>query len=489
MTIKMGYGSFHETQNNIENNYYYDYEEFDIDKLVAESEYLGDFNEDGWWTWLCRDCIWPVLLQSSNTIFPILFLSILFQLSSRGLEGVRHLSSAGFGIAAIIFSFPDTWHFFIAMCSGAIAVFFLSTYIFKTIKKRTLSLSFIFIVSSVVAEFWLSPIIWHAHRGPALLLTMKVVSVAAEGHHLYIDQLAGYLLCPGTVVFGPWIKFSTYASLFHHRPFFTKTWFFSLCHLILFSSIFLLSSVCLTSVVLTDYTSPEAGIPQLSEWLPLSLMRWVSSYRDAFAFRASHYYVSYASQATLIAMGLSIRGEDGSDIDVSVSHPLKVEFPRSLVEVVVFWNIPMHHWLKDYIFRPLLPTGVFLAVIATYLASALLHGLNFQLGAVLMSLGLYSYIEHALRCKLARVFDACVLARACKGCQHSRQAWSALTLVINGVFSCLALFHLAYLGVGFSNDDSQTHGYSMSHVLDKWGRLGFGSHLVALATFVFYLLI
>ena len=32
--------------------------------------------------------------------------------------------------------------------------------------------------------------------------------------------------------------------------------------------------------------------------------------------------------------------------DVAVSRPLNVEFPRSIVEVVTNWNIPMHFWLK-----------------------------------------------------------------------------------------------------------------------------------------------
>ena len=32
-------------------------------------------------------------------------------------------------------------------------------------------------------------------------------------------------------------------------------------------------------------------------------------------------------------------------------------------------------------------------------------------------------------------------------------------------------------------------GYSMQHTLSKWSRLGYASHWVALATYLFYLLI
>ena len=55
--------------------------------------------------------------------------------------------------------------------------------------------------------------------------------------------------------------------------------------------------------------------------------------------------------------------------------------------------------------------------------SALFHGLNFQLAAVLLSLGLYTYVEFTLRSKLASIFDACILARPCpEGCQHKAKS-------------------------------------------------------------------
>ena len=34
------------------------------------------------------------------------------------------------------------------------------------------------------------------------------------------------------------------------------------------------------------------------------------------------------------------------DRDLSVAKPLHMELPRSLVDVVSNWNLPMHFWLK-----------------------------------------------------------------------------------------------------------------------------------------------
>lgn len=59
--------------------------------------------------------------------------------------------------------------------------------------------------------------------------------------------------------------------------------------------------------------------------------------------------------------------------DLTVSKPLNVELPRSMVEVVTSWNLPMSCWLNNYVFKNALHLGTFSAVLVTYAASALLH--------------------------------------------------------------------------------------------------------------------
>ena len=61
------------------------------------------------------------------------------------------------------------------------------------------------------------------------------------------------------------------------------------------------------------------------------------AYRKALSFRSSHYFVSYFSEVSSLLAGL----EAGP-----VAKPSFIELPRSLVEVVIYWNMPMHHWLK-----------------------------------------------------------------------------------------------------------------------------------------------
>ena len=79
------------------------------------------------------------------------------------------------------------------------------------------------------------------------------------------------------------------------------------------------------------------------------------AFRDAQSFRFSHYFVSYLSEATAVMAGVgALRGGGhgnggggGGGTELTVCSSVQVEAPRSLVEVVMHWNIPMHTWLKN----------------------------------------------------------------------------------------------------------------------------------------------
>lgn len=275
------------------------------------------------------------------------------------------------------------------------------------------------------------------------------------------------------------------------------------------------------------------------------------------SFRASHYFVSYVGEAVAVAAGFGRGDPKGGRDDpadgtaaggwngVLITKPHDIEVPRSLLDVVVSWNVPMHRWLKTCellpiqggpwgsklvdsndrlspftidladCFRTTLPRfGGFVAVLVTYTASVVLHGLNFQLGAVLFSLGFYTFTEHSLRRRLSLRFDASVAAkRDPKRAFRYREGHAGVVLV-NFFFGLLACFHLAYLGVMFNQQEdimvlflrfppkkavtkcgqkkycwifpliSQAEGYSWRHTLAKWEALNYASHIVVSVTFL-----
>merc|ERR1712111_100760 len=74
------------------------------------------------------------------------------------------------------------------------------------------------------------------------------------------------------------------------------------------------------------------------------------------SFRASHYFVSFISEASAVACGFGCQRSLAPHLgvtkwDVPVAEPHNIEVPRSLVEVVVSWNIPMHKWLKKILLQ------------------------------------------------------------------------------------------------------------------------------------------
>ncbi|NXO05077.1 PORCN palmitoleoyltransferase, partial [Rhinopomastus cyanomelas] len=215
-----------------------------------------------------------------------------------------------------------------------------------------------------------------------------------------------------------------------------------------------------------------------------ALRRWLRAYESALSFHFSNYFVAFLSEATATLAGSgSSQHHDNLSWDLAVSRPLKVELPRSMADVVTNWNLPMSHWLHTYVFQTARRLGTFAAVLGTYAASALLHGLSFHLAAVLLSLGLITYSEHSLRQRLAALLDACILSRRCPpACSH-RHKDDLWVRALNGVLGALALLHLAYLGALFdadADDGLEEQGYGMAYTIRKWSELHWAGHWATL---------
>lgn len=131
------------------------------------------------------------------------------------------------------------------------------------------------------------------------------------------------------------------------------------------------------------------------------------------------------------------------------------------------------------------PYGKFSAILFTYLISALLHGINVPLASVLLTLGFATYAEYTVRSKMAEIFDACILASACRVCQHRYKANNVYVIAINAAFTVLAIVNLAYLGIMFEEPmESENLTFQLQHVLTTWGGMKFFTHWVIGFTFI-----
>ena len=243
----------------------------------------------------------------------------------------------------------------------------------------------------------------------------------------------------------------------------------------------LLSSTCVLGGILFN-----------DSYLPFSLV----ALRDSYSFILSNFFVSYLS--TVIACSGGILGitEETSKTEryLVVSKPFDVLVPHSLTQLVIAWSIPMHTWLRRFVFRPIhSKMGPFVAILATYLASALLHGVNAQIAVVLLTVGFFTYIEYNFRARLAKVFDACVGSRPCEDtsagvCHHKYDLDHPVVRCVNVSFSFYAAVLFAYSTACFGEDSEhgdQTTGYSLQHLLYTWSKLNWFGHAISLLTFLF----
>uniref|UniRef100_A0A3B4ZLM6 Protein-cysteine N-palmitoyltransferase porcupine-like n=1 Tax=Stegastes partitus TaxID=144197 RepID=A0A3B4ZLM6_9TELE len=261
-----------------------------------------------------------------------------------------------------------------------------------------------------------------------MVVAMKAISLAFDLDRGVVGPLPspaeflGYALFVGTVVFGPWISFSSYKNAVEGTKL-SWLWLYTSSLSLLKSQACLLVSTCMA-----PYLFPL--------FIPIH----------------------------------------GNSI-----HLRKVR-PNSSLKTFLFLNV----------FKNAMKLGTFPAILVTYTASALLHGLSFHLGAVLLSLGFITYVEHVLRRKLATTFSACILSRPCASdCshQHKKEYW---VLLLNVVFSVLVIFHLTYLGSMFDpglDEQEAEEGYAASHTIQRWSELNWASHWVVFASWVFYRLI
>ncbi|XP_011692499.1 PREDICTED: probable protein-cysteine N-palmitoyltransferase porcupine [Wasmannia auropunctata] len=434
--------------------------EYDYDYADTEKETLHE---------LYQYCLVPSLYDTGRYVLPLLGSTILFRL----FVHTEYISHKVFHTLSVIIGLYIIQHY-VQESLIILIVFVLFSYGVLHVPKRWHRGTGVFLPSLLIiayCELSMQPVIWHRIRSVVMTMVMKAISVAIDTSNSNdlpdVYSFMGYMFCGVTCLFGPWVSFRDYLSLRYSSNQNWKWWILSSIGFAFLSFVFLSISNCWTQWIFVD-----------NSW------KWLIAYRDALSFRMSHYFVSYLASALLVLGGFPLSSS-------TIVKPLYIEFPRSLVQVVIYWNIPMHYWLKTYIFRPSIKNlGKFGAVIVTYLISSLLHGLNFQLAAVLLSLGFYTYVEFQLRATLADTFDACVASKQCnkKRCTHRYNSYNFLVFTTNLLFSGLAVFHLAYLGLMFDTSELQETGYSFRHTIDKWAELGFASHWVALATYGIYLL-
>lgn len=307
-------------------------------------------------------------------------------------------------------------------------------------------------------------------RSILMVLTMKVIRIS-ERKPVFSDL--PYLIHPASTIFGLWHSSEQTSEPRGRLPRSQYLYeFVSQSRIVMMS----FAKVLLVLVILVHFPDALAGIASGAGY-PL-IQKSIQVYSVGQEFRFSHYFTM------LFAGSLLKFWMDPTERNPEVCHIVQVELPRSLVQVVVSWNIPMHTWLKDHVFKPikLKTTSVGVAIVFTYLMSSMLHGFKFHIWSVLLTLGLLTWNEHRIRVSLARRLGACILARKCTyspdgrclGGHHRTTRNSLYVNIINFCFSIAAMVHLAFLGYIFQGNTDEAN---YRDAMNLWSELYFYSFL------------
>nr|XP_014350158.1 PREDICTED: protein-serine O-palmitoleoyltransferase porcupine [Latimeria chalumnae] len=458
------------------------------------------FSRQDFFQQLADGCVIPTAQQGLEQIWQLLLLCLGNRVLWRlGLPiYTKHLSTvaAGFYCLYHFFQLQMVWVVLLSLLC------YLVLFLCRHSGHRGVFMSVAILIYLLMGEMHMvDTVSWHKMRGAQMIVAMKAISLGFDldrGDVAVVPspvQFMGYIYFVGTVIFGPWISFNSYLQALETRKM-SLSWFLKVCFSLARSLLCLVVSTCVAPY-LFPYFIPIYG-ERLLRKKKKRKARWLQAYENAVSFHFSNYFVGYLSEttATLAGTGFTLE-KDNLKWDLRVSKPLNVEVPRSMVEVVTSWNLPMSCWLNTYVFKSALKLGTFPAILVTYAASALLHfpGYEITFFSLTSPFSLFSAppsLPLVLRKRLSVIFNACMMSRRCPpDCSHQNKTnlWVRLA---NLAFGCLSAFHLAYLGSMFdvdAEDSVEEQGYGMSHTIRKWSELGWASHWVTFICWVFYRLI
>lgn len=473
--------------------YYYDDDQLSDNELDATEDYEYDsvlLGEETF-TDLYKGCIKASTVQVQQYIVILLGCGLMHRILWEVIKRIQetrllyHLVSIACGMLSLwLYVGPTTTYVLLHILNTCS---FLRLVVALNVKQKGLYLCVYTIGCQIILECLMGEEMYETIRGPQMVVSMKLISVAFDiqdaketfGWFSFI----GYLCSPSTFILGPWTSFRDYKQ---SNACLTKTQLLlRIIAFITLSVVFLNLSNCI--------------IPWLKHLWNGGI--WSRTYLDALSVRCSHYFICYLSHATLL-ISRCPQGTSTSTNSFHIVKPFKIEFPRSLSEVIRNWNIPMHLWLRRHVFQRLRSAKYpyFFSILTTYMISCLVHGFNYKVHLILISLGVFSYFENSLRRTLAHVFNACVESRGCEQnckylyCSRGRNVdaswWSwgrTLVRLVNVVFSLIVILQLAYLGVMLNSNSS--FASSPADILQVWSHLKYVGHWLASAMALFYVAI
>ncbi|RNA22401.1 peptidyl-prolyl cis-trans isomerase-like 3 [Brachionus plicatilis] len=418
--------------------YYYDPYDSEIDDFIHSDDYdiLKTYEIESEWIFNIKNmffhCMMPSVIQTLSRFSPIILNCILFQLlclktniSTKNLIHVNLATSLG-----LLINYFGTWVTFYLTIIALVSFLLLNLNKFKKILIPLACLVHLF-----YGQLRLERDVWMSFRGAEMILIMKIISTSFDFESTNIPDLfsyLSYLFSINTSVIGPWISYENFSNQITMKSGASLSKLKNTISYLGYAMITLVCSNCLLSSI--------EGYVQNVPFLEM--------YFQALSFRQSNYFICYLSQFIFNLSQMD---------DSLVIRQIPIELPRSMVNVVTNWNLPMHFWLKKYVFQNLKKKfGIFISLFVTYFVSSAIHGFDPNIILVLFSIGWFAYVEFEFRAKISDKLSSCIGSRECKDkCSHFNKKTRFPVKTMNSYFYLLNIYHLAYLGQIFYFENGQ----------------------------------
>ncbi|XP_024896205.1 protein-serine O-palmitoleoyltransferase porcupine isoform X5 [Pteropus alecto] len=326
---------------------------------------MATFSRQEFFQQLLQGCLLPTAQQGLDQIWLLLTICLACRLLWRlGLPSyLKHASTVAGGFFSLyhFFQLHMVWVVLLSLLC------YLVLFLCRHSSHRGVFLSVTILIYLLMGEMHMvDTVTWHKMRGAQMIVAMKAVSLGFDLDRGEVGavpspvEFMGYLYFVGTIVFGPWISFHSYLQAVQGRPL-SRRWLQKVARSLALALLCLVLSTCV-GPYLFPYFIPLDGDRLLRN--KKRKARWLRAYESAVSFHFSNYFVGFLSEATATLAGAGFTEEkDHLEWDLTVSKPLNVELPRSMVEVVTSWNLPMSYWLNNWL---QLPPGCSAAISGIY---------------------------------------------------------------------------------------------------------------------------
>ncbi|XP_023382325.1 protein-serine O-palmitoleoyltransferase porcupine isoform X10 [Pteropus vampyrus] len=369
---------------------------------------MATFSRQEFFQQLLQGCLLPTAQQGLDQIWLLLTICLACRLLWRlGLPSyLKHASTVAGGFFSLyhFFQLHMVWVVLLSLLC------YLVLFLCRHSSHRGVFLSVTILIYLLMGEMHMvDTVTWHKMRGAQMIVAMKAVSLGFDLDRGEVGavpspvEFMGYLYFVGTIVFGPWISFHSYLQAVQGRPL-SRRWLQKVARSLALALLCLVLSTCVGPYLfpyfipldgdrlLRNKKRKARGVYGLFAYQPLTpcvglefwlsvcaivnnevcgchwvrgtMVRWLRAYESAVSFHFSNYFVGFLSEATATLAGAGFTEEkDHLEWDLTVSKPLNVELPRSMVEVVTSWNLPMSYWLNNWL---QLPPGCSAAISGIY---------------------------------------------------------------------------------------------------------------------------